>query len=59
MKRESSKNNKPAPPVRSSEVKSKSEAKALEKSKVREERYVPLEGGGAKDSRQKCKNLIL
>jgi hypothetical protein len=59
MKRESSKNNNPAPLVRSNEVKSKSEAKALDKSKGREERYLPLEGGGAKDHRQKCKNLIL
>ena len=35
MKRESSKNNNPAPLVRSNEVKSKSEAKALDKSKGR------------------------
>jgi len=55
MKRESSKTN-PVPSTKSSEVKSKGEAKALEKS-VNKEVRLSLEGGG-KDARQKCKNLI-
>jgi hypothetical protein len=42
MKRESNKNTDPASSVRSSELKNKSEAKALDKSKLREEKYLPL-----------------
>ena len=46
MKRDSSKNTNQASSVRSSELKNKSETKALDKSKLREEKYLPLEGGG-------------